>query len=82
MNAATTTTANDYPAIRAWGKQSGSMKYYIDAQVEKARAAKAPQNATYERDGHWFTTDDIVDLHTRADMQTIAEIHEQLKAGR
>jgi hypothetical protein len=40
---------NDYPCIRAWGQQMGSMSYYIDAQIEKARKDKAPEDAIYQR---------------------------------
>jgi hypothetical protein len=58
------TTKTDYPYIVLWGKMMGSGQYYIDAQVEQARADDAPANATFkrseygERPGQWSTIDD------------------------
>lgn len=37
----------DYIYIRAWHRMTGSFDYYIEAQVEKARADKAPETAVY-----------------------------------
>jgi hypothetical protein len=79
-------TQTDYPGIRAWGKRLGSYGYYIDAQVQKARETKAPQNAIYfgndyEQGGErWHTIDEITDLDSRPEMRPLAEINEQLKA--
>lgn len=60
----------DYPFIRLWSKELGSMDYYIRDQVEHAREAGAPQNAIYERvgpgglkTGEWATTDDLAADH-------------------
>lgn len=63
-------TTNDYQTIKLWGARSGSMKYYIDAQVERARRDNAPANATYYSDitDKWSTVDDIMNIHTRPDM--------------
>lgn len=62
-------TKDDYPWVRIYGRAMGSFPYYIDAQVEQARADKAPQNATRRNDdGTWSTTEDIVNPTMRADM--------------
>ena len=37
----------DYIYIRAWHRMTGSFDYYIEAQVDKARADKAPETAVY-----------------------------------
>ncbi len=50
-----------YPFIRIWGQQRGSYPYYIDKQIEQARADNAPWNAIYrkEPEGIWVTVDDL-----------------------
>lgn len=45
-----------YPFIVKWGKELQSYDYYIVNQCYKAEADNAPENAIYERDGKWFTT--------------------------
>lgn len=37
----------DYIYIRAWHRMTGSFDYYIEDQVAKARADKAPETAVY-----------------------------------
>ena len=61
----------DYPYIRKWGKMVGSMKYYIDQEVERARQENAPQNAVYrgseyspEQKGRWITIDEVTNPDT------------------
>lgn len=64
---------NDYPYIRRYYHETGSLPYYIDRMVELARARKAPQT-TYRIDEvkaawgaastdevMWWTVDDITD---------------------
>lgn len=63
--AAHMTNTEDYPYIRAWGRNLGSHGRYIEEQVALARKMGAPQNATYERDGVWNTTDHIQSDGTR-----------------
>jgi hypothetical protein len=59
----------DYPLIRAWGRQMGSMPYYIEAQVARARQTNAPHDALYERQssagrtGQWARLDDLAPDH-------------------
>jgi hypothetical protein len=57
----------DYPYIRLWGKMLGSMPYYINDQVRRARKDGAPQNATFfsTDEQRWQTTDDITANQTR-----------------
>lgn len=60
---------NDYPYIRAWCKMMGSFDYWLQDQLEQARADNAPQNATYRRDdGTWSTTDNITNPDTRTQL--------------
>jgi hypothetical protein len=56
----------DYPYIRKNGQNMGSNLGWIKWQVEQARADDAPQNATYQRDGIWHTTDEILPDDARA----------------
>lgn len=58
----------DYQFIRLWLKTSGSMDYYINAEVEKARSMNAPQEAIYERDGKWHLIDEVDNTHTLASL--------------
>lgn len=37
----------NYPMIRLWGRMLGSMAYYIEDEVKRAKADKAPQDAVY-----------------------------------
>jgi hypothetical protein len=39
--------SNDYPYIRAWGKEFGSYPYYINRAIERARAVNAPHDTVY-----------------------------------
>ena len=77
-------TGTDYPAIRAWGAKLGSYGYYIDNELKRARATKAPQDAIHARtdfNGHitgWARIKDIKDLDKRADMKVFLDIQEQL----
>jgi hypothetical protein len=60
------TEKQDYPYIWAWGRRLGSFRYFIEDQVEQARADNAPQNAIdRNQDGTWSTTDDITNPTTR-----------------
>ncbi|MEB3023034.1 MULTISPECIES: hypothetical protein [Mycolicibacter] len=52
----------DYQYIRRWGRHMGSLDYYINDEIERARTDGAPANAIFRRDdGTWRTTDDITD---------------------
>jgi hypothetical protein len=52
----------DYIWIRKWGEVLHSNKEYIEAEVQRAIATDAPDNAIYFRhNGTWATTDNIVD---------------------
>lgn len=63
-------TMNDYPAIRAWGANLGSLNYYIDTQVQLARETGAPADAIYRItniDGShagWRTVRDVTNHDT------------------
>lgn len=50
----------DYIYIRAWHRMTGSFAYYIEDQVDKARADKAPQTAIYydRYENRWHTIDE------------------------
>lgn len=39
----------DYPYIRAWCRMMGSYDYYLQNQLHRARAEKAPFDAVFER---------------------------------
>ena len=61
----------DYPYLRAWCKMMGSYDYYLQAQLEKARKDKAPEDAIYYRNfsqiNGWVcfadvTNKDIIDI--------------------
>lgn len=66
--------ASDYRYIRAWGKLLGSYPYYIESQIEQARADKAPDTAIYRRDdGTWQTFENIADETTKAYVKAYAE---------
>lgn len=44
----------DYPYIQAWNYTTGSMPYYVDGLVARAKREKAPADATFRRDnGEW-----------------------------
>jgi hypothetical protein len=65
----------DYIAIRRWGIMLGSMRYYIDDQVNQARKDKAPQDAIYKRDnGTWARLRDIKDLDKRTDLRQFLDL--------
>ncbi|MBQ7895974.1 MAG: hypothetical protein IJ364_05400 [Oscillospiraceae bacterium] len=69
----------DYLYIRAWGKMLGSFPAYIEREVEKARKAKAPQTAIYQRqDGSWATFGSVSSGETR---DAVALIVKQMKEG-
>lgn len=53
----------DYIYIRAWHRMTGSFNYYIEDQVDKARADKAPETAIYfDRYGNrWVTLEECVE---------------------
>lgn len=60
----------DYSYIRAWGQMLGSFRYFIDGEVEKARASNAPATAIYRKqDGSWAVFEDIQNDETRALVQ-------------
>lgn len=52
---------DDYKYIWAWGKMSGSMDYYIDQQIKKARGENAPLDAIYydKTWGKWHTVGNV-----------------------
>lgn len=53
----------------------GSMRYYIDDQVNQARKDKAPQDAIYKRDnGTWARLRDIKDLDKRTDLRQFLDL--------
>lgn len=61
----------NYPYIRAWGHQLGSVAAFIEAEVEEARKDNAPTDAVYKRRfgadkyGTWVTVDEIKAEDTR-----------------
>lgn len=52
---------DDYKYIWAWGKMFGSMDYYIDRQIKKAREGNAPLDALYydNTENKWHTVGDV-----------------------
>ena len=49
-----------YLTIVRWGKNLGSMKYYIDRKVQQAIRDNAPQSAIYKKDdGSWEIAENI-----------------------
>lgn len=40
----------DYPYIQAWHYMTGSMPYYVDDLVSRAKREKAPADAIFRRD--------------------------------
>jgi hypothetical protein len=62
----------DYKWIRAWGRMMGSYDYYINGEVERARADRAPQNAIFKRDSGWATTAGIQSDSTKENLRQIA----------
>lgn len=64
--------SKQYPYIRAWGRMMQSYAYYIEGEVERAMADNAPANAIYQRDGKWYTLDDIKSDDTRQEVLRLA----------
>jgi len=55
---------NTYLAIALWGKQLGSMPYYITNQQELASREGAPIDAIYlGHNGKWVTVEDLRERH-------------------
>ena len=55
-----------YPWILKWGQLTGLRQYEVVELLARAHAEAAPVDAVYrDRKGHWRTTADIKDLHTR-----------------
>lgn len=66
-----------YLYIRAWGKMSGSLPWYIERQVEQAKADNAPETAIYKRqDGSWATFGSVRSGVTR---DNVAKIVRQMQ---
>lgn len=65
----------DYPYIRGWGVMGGSLPYYVNGQLHRAREEKAPADAIYKdaNDGHWHTFSGIVGPSTRRRLQAIVD---------
>ena len=63
---------DDYKYVWAWGKLLGSMDYYIDRQIKKAREENAPLDAVYydNKENKWHTVGDVVSP-TRAEIEQI-----------
>lgn len=56
----------DYKYIRAWECIMGSLPYYLEMQLQKARADGAPKTAIYRcNDGTWATFEEITDEYTK-----------------
>lgn len=87
----TATKPSDYLHIAVWGRQLGSMRYYIVDQQERAFAAGAPINAIYERSGPggtrsgvWVTVDECVPHrrdHVNAEVETLRAALQKRKAA-
>ena len=56
----------DYPVIRAWGKMLASLAPYVKAQLERARAMNAPQDATFlpSDSKQWSTLREVSNIET------------------
>lgn len=64
----------DYLYIRAWEEMMCSLPYYLELQLQKTRADKAPETATHKRsDGTWATFEDIQREDTRREIRAIVE---------
>jgi hypothetical protein len=71
---------SDYAYIRAWSRLMGSMSYYTEAQVARARETGAPADAIYERHegglgrtGEWAVFEDIASVLTREHVQAAVD---------
>lgn len=60
-----------HPFVYAWAKMMGSQPYYIEDQLDKADAMKAPYFATYERDGEWNTIKECSNVSAVNDCERI-----------
>ena len=70
----------DYKYIRAWGRLLGSLPSFVEVQVEKARAMKAPETAVYLRaDGTWETFEGVQNETTKARVMAIIQKTEEEK---
>lgn len=51
----------DYLYIRGWHQSSGSMQYYIEQLLRKARYENAPDDAVYysKDEDRWITLDEL-----------------------
>jgi len=66
----------DYRWIRIWGRRMGSLFYYIEGQIERARETNAPADAIFER----FASDGSGRTGTWATMSELAESNPALHA--
>lgn len=56
----------DYKYIRAWEKLMGSLPYYKEMQLEKARKENAPETAIYRNhEGTWIKFESITAESTK-----------------
>ncbi len=64
-----------YPYIRAWGENIGSMRYYIDMQIEYATRDNAPHNAIYQdlENKKWYTWDEIQSKETKSRIKEMVD---------
>lgn len=66
----------EYAHIRAWGIFMGSAQWYIEEEVEAARAERAPADAIFQRgrpDGpsRWASYGGVTNQSTRAAIEQI-----------
>jgi len=64
-----------YKFIYAWGKYLDSKAYYIQDQMDKAEADKAPVDAIYKgkdkvtKEDKWFTIENVEDEGTKLSLK-------------
>lgn len=59
------TSKGDYLYIRRWGEMMGSDHSYIGDQIRLAQADRAPQTATFKREGGWHTIEQVTNPGTQ-----------------
>lgn len=64
----------EYPYIRAWCQMLGSFPYYVELEITRATADRAPETAIYQNiDGTWATFEEIQSPITKQAVQAIVD---------
>lgn len=70
----------EYAHIKAWGRFMGSARWYVEEEVEAARAERAPADAIFRRSGpggvntkQWASYGGVTNQSTRRAIEAIFE---------